>query len=43
MTPKITKSDQSKMRNPILQFFKYISLSFRIMKIVGGGHGGTRK
>jgi hypothetical protein len=31
------------MQNPFLQFFKYVALSLKIMRIVAGGHGGTRK
>jgi hypothetical protein len=42
MKPSISKSDHSKMQNPIIQFFKYIYLSLKIMRIVAGGHGGTR-
>jgi len=30
------------MMNPIIQFFTFIYLSFKIMFIVAGGHGGTR-
>jgi len=29
-------------QNKIIQFFKYIILSLKIMLIVAGGHGGTR-
>lgn len=29
--------------NPIIQFFKFIWLSLKILVIVAGGHGGTRK
>ena len=42
MTQRISKSQRSKMQNPILQFFKFIYLNIRILKIVAGGHGGTR-
>ena len=42
MTQKIPKSEHSKMQNPIIQFFKYIFLSLKILGIVAGGHGGTR-
>ncbi|CAZ97568.1 Conserved hypothetical membrane protein [Zobellia galactanivorans] len=31
------------MRNPIIQFFKFIWLSLKILVVVAGGHGGTRK
>ncbi|SOE22945.1 hypothetical protein SAMN06298216_3343 [Spirosomataceae bacterium TFI 002] len=42
MVPKISKSEHSKMRNPFIQFFKYIYLSIKIMFVVAAGHGGTR-
>ena len=42
MVQIISKSVHSKMQNPLIQLFKYISLSFKILKIVAGGHGGTR-
>ena len=43
MTERISKSQRAKMENPFLQFFKFIYLNIRILKIVAGGHGGTRK
>ncbi len=43
MTHRISKYQRFKMMNPIIQFFKYIYLSIKIMVIVAGGHGGTRK
>jgi hypothetical protein len=42
MAQLISKSEHSKMQNPIIQFFKYLFLSLKILKIVAGGHGGTR-
>lgn len=42
MTQRISKAQKRKMQNPILQFFKFIYLNIRILKIVAGGHGGTR-
>ena len=42
MTHKITDSEKSKMQNPFLQFFKYLSLSLKILMVVAGGHGSTR-
>lgn len=39
---RISNSQKRKMHNPILQFFKFIYLNIRILKIVAGGHGGTR-
>ncbi|SDF08783.1 hypothetical protein [Ulvibacter litoralis] len=43
MTQRISKYQRFKMMNPILQFFKFIYLSIKIMLVVAGGHGGTRK
>ena len=43
MTQKISKKKKKKMQNPIIQFFKYIYLSLKILGIVAGGHGGTRQ
>jgi len=42
MSYKISNHDRFKMQNPIIQFFKYIYLSLKILVIVAGGHGGTR-
>lgn len=30
------------MMNPLIQAFKFIYLSVKIMIVVAGGHGGTR-
>ncbi|WP_255471518.1 MULTISPECIES: hypothetical protein [unclassified Imperialibacter] len=43
MTQKITKSQKARMQNPIIQFFKYLWLNIKIIRIVALGHGGTRK
>ncbi|WP_171017374.1 hypothetical protein [Maribacter sp. ACAM166] len=43
MTRRISKSKRFFMMNPIIQFFKFIWLSLKILVIVAGGHGGTRK
>lgn len=43
MKKKITKAQKAYMQNPIIQFFKFIYLNIRILIIVAGGHGGTRK
>jgi len=43
MTQRISKYQRFKMMNPIIQFFKFIYLSIKIMLVVAGGHGGTRK
>lgn len=42
MTERISKYEKFKMQNPILQFFRFIFLNFKIMNIVGKGHGSTR-
>ena len=31
------------MRNPITQFFTFIYLNIKILRVVAQGHGGTRK
>ena len=43
MTQRISKYQRLKMMNPILQFFRFIYLSIKILIVVAGGHGGTRK
>jgi len=43
MTHRITKSQRFKMHNLIIQLFKFFYLNIRILKIVAGGHGGTRQ
>lgn len=40
---RISKSEKRRMQNPIIQFFRFIYLSLKIMKVVAGGHGGTRE
>ena len=40
---RISKQQKSRMQNPFIQFFKFIYLSIKIMSVVAGGHGGTRK
>lgn len=42
MAQRISKAQRSKMQNLFIQFFKFIYLNIRILKIVAGGHGGTR-
>lgn len=41
-TLEITKAQHAKMKNPLIQLFKYFYLSIRILIIVAGGHGSTR-
>lgn len=43
MTQRISKHQRFIMGNPIIQFFRFIYLSLKILVIVAGGHGGTRK
>lgn len=40
---KITKFQRFMMMNPIVQFVRFVVLSLKIMVVVAGGHGGTRK
>lgn len=40
---RISKQQKRLMQNPFIQFFKFIYLSIKIMIVVAGGHGGTRK
>ncbi|MDP5230934.1 MAG: hypothetical protein NWQ38_11115, partial [Cellulophaga sp.] len=42
MTQRISRIQRFKMMNPVLQFFKYIFLSIKIMLVVAGGHGSTK-
>jgi len=42
MTKRISNYQRFKMMNPVIQFFKYIYLSIKVLIIVAGGHGGTR-
>lgn len=42
MTKRISKFQRFVMMNPIIQFFKFIALSLKVLVIVAGGHGGTR-
>lgn len=43
MTQRISKFKRFVMMNPIIQFFKFIFLSIKVLLIVAGGHGGTRQ
>lgn len=42
MAHKITKYQRFLMKNPVVQFFKFIYLSLKVMFVVAGGHSGTR-
>ncbi len=42
-TKRISKTKRFFMTNPVIQFFKFIYLSIKIMFVVAGGHGGTRE
>jgi len=41
-TTRISKRQKFVMQNPIIQFFKFVYISLKVMIIVAGGHGGTR-
>jgi hypothetical protein len=43
MIPKFTKAQRFWMANPIIQAFRLLYLSIKVLTIVAGGHGGTRK
>ncbi len=43
MKKKITRAQKAYMQNPLIQFFRFIYLNIKIIGIVAGGHGGTRK
>ena len=42
MSTQITKFQRFVMMNPVIQFFKLIYLSIKVLLVVAGGHGGTR-
>ena len=42
MSIQITKFQHFVMMNPVIQFFKLIYLSLKVLLVVAGGHGGTR-
>lgn len=42
MDTKITRYQRFVMMNPVIQFFKFVILSLKVLIIVAGGHGGTR-
>jgi hypothetical protein len=39
---RISKYQKHIQSNLIVQFFKFITISLRVMFVVAGGHGGTR-
>ncbi len=43
MTQRISKYQRFKMKNPIIQFFRFMYLSIKVLIIVAGGHGSTKK
>lgn len=43
MAAKISKYQRFIMMNPVIQVFKFIWLSIKVLMIVAGGHGGTRE
>jgi len=42
MKSRLTKGQRMYQRNWIIQFFRFIYLNLKILRIVAGGHGGTR-
>jgi hypothetical protein len=42
MTIKITPRQKKMMMNPLIQFFRFLILNVKIIKIVWLGHGSTR-
>lgn len=42
MEKKISRFQRFVMMNPVIQFFKFIFLSLKVLFVVAGGHGGTR-
>ncbi len=43
MKNKFTPFQRFMMRNPITQFFTFIYLNIKILRVVSLGHGGTRE
>ncbi len=43
MIQKISKFQRWVMFNPLIQLFKYVFLSLKILVIVAGGHGSTKE
>ncbi|MBS3737954.1 hypothetical protein [Mesohalobacter halotolerans] len=41
-TTRISNWQKFVMRNPIIQFVKFVYISLKVMIIVAGGHDGTR-
>lgn len=42
METKLTGFQRFMMRNPIMQFFTFIYLNVKILRVVAQGHHGTR-
>ncbi|USL95693.1 hypothetical protein D1J36_000880 [Riemerella anatipestifer] len=42
MAKRISDKMKSKMQNPLVQFFRFIALNIKILRVVALGHGGTR-
>ncbi|MEZ4988622.1 MAG: hypothetical protein R2795_26980 [Saprospiraceae bacterium] len=43
MAQKITNAQKRFMMNPVIQFFRFLVLNVKILRIVAGGHGSTRE
>jgi hypothetical protein len=43
MAQTISKSQKKMMMNPFFQFFRFLILNVKIIRVVALGHGGTRK
>lgn len=43
MAQRISSKMKSKMQNPFYQFFRFIILNIKILRVVALGHGGTRE
>jgi hypothetical protein len=43
MAQRISAKMKSKMQNPFYQFFRFLILNIKILRVVALGHGGTRE
>ena len=41
MAQRISSKMKSKMQNPFYQFYRFIVLNIKILRVVALGHGGT--
>ena len=42
MAQRISSKMKSKMQNPFYQFYRFIVLNIKVLRVVALGHGGTR-